>query len=283
MSMSFDEVWRFFRGLKGRRLSTLDQQRPFTLVDVSPTNLTVRVESTGFPRTIRRADFEEAWERLREQGRLARTEIHREISPFNPAYVSTLLAQVPGVRHTISPILLIMGASRETPPPRDLPPQEKPQEARPGAQAPEEDEVPGAEEIEESVADRLAKYGRQIGFQVQKEWRTDIGNRIDLVWAQRVPPHFPGFADGALLPVMGFEIETSWRTRKHIKGDIFNLQDLSASLGVIVLCTGPNDSPGEIQSLRAAAERYIKKLGLRIHVWSDAEVDRLCAAVEGPE
>ena len=74
---------------------------------------------------------------------------------------------------------------------------------------------------------------------------------------------------------VGFEIETSWRSRKHIKGDIFNLQDLSPSLGVIVLCCSANDTPQEIESLRSAAKRYIVKVGLRILVWSDSDVDKL--------
>ena len=43
-------------------------------------------------------------------------------------------------------------------------------------------------------------------------------------------------ADGTLrVPVVAFEVESSWRTRKHIKGDYLNLFDLGASRGVIVL------------------------------------------------
>lgn len=266
--MTFDEVWQHFRQLVGRRFHTLDQRKPFTLIEVGEANLIVRVEETGRPRPIQRAHFEEAWQRLTTLGRLSRTEIQREVSPFNPAYVSTLLAQVPGVTHRVSPIVLMTGGPGYTPPPpRRMPPS-------PPDDLPEEDE-PGSEEIEESVADRLADYGRELGFEVYKEWRTDVGNRIDLVWARSIPSVFPGVGENNLLPVVGFEIETSWRTRKHIKGDIFNLQDLSPSLGVIVLCQGHNDTAQEIESLRAAAKRYIDKLGLRIVVWSDSDVSRM--------
>ncbi len=37
------------------------------------------------------------------------------------------------------------------------------------------------------------------------------------------------------LPIVGFEIESSWRSRKHIKGDVVNLRDLRPLVGVIVL------------------------------------------------
>jgi hypothetical protein len=269
VGLTFDEVWKFLGGLTGRRFHTLDQRRPFTLEEVGSSGLAVRVEATGFLRTIPRAHFEEAWHRLSESGRLSRTEIHREISLFNPAYVAALLAQVPGIQHRVSPIVLIVGEAALV------------EEGAKGTAEPAgtegDEEVPGAEEIEESMADRLVECGRRLGFEVQKEWRTDIGNRIDVVWARPVPRGFPGFAEGALLPVVGFEIETSWRTRKHVKGDIFNLQDLGPSLGVIILCKGPNDSPAEIAGLQAAARRYIGKLGLRIQAWTDADLEQFLA------
>lgn len=267
--MRFDEVWQHFRKLVGQRFHTLDQRKPFTLTEVGQNNLTVRVEETGRSRPIQRAHFEEAWSRLTGSGRLSRSEIHREISLFNPAYVATLLAQAPGVQYRVSPIVLTIGGSGHTPPlPSRMP-------APPPDEPPDEDR-PGSEEVEESVADRLAEHGRRLGFEVVKEWRTDLGNRIDLVWARQMAPNFPAVGNDNLLPVVGFEIESSWRSRKHIKGDIFNLQDLSPSLGVIVLCCGPNDSQQEIESLRATARRYIEKVGLRILVWSDGDVDKLC-------
>src|SRR5215831_4563279 len=267
---TFDGVWEFLRGLSGQRLHTLDQHKPFTLQEVGPSSLTVVVEETGFPRTIRRADCEEAWQRLVQLGRLSRSEIHREISKFNPAYVSSLLSQLPEINYSLSPIVLTLN-SKQTAPLSSK--QISAYKSGITEINSAEDELPETEEAEEHVADRLVAYGHQMGFAVQKEWRTDIGNRIDVVWATPVPQGLPGFSEGDLLPVVGFEVETSWRTRKHIKGDIFNLQDLGPSLGVIVLCKGPNDNPEGIESLRAAAQRYIKKLGLRIQVWSDSDVD----------
>jgi hypothetical protein len=272
--MKFDDVWRHLRSLRGQRFHTLHQEQPFTLHDVAGTNLMVRPESTGNLRPIQRSHFQEAWQRLTQLGRLSRTEIHREISPFNPAYVLTLLAQVPGVTYRLRPIVLTLsslsGPSTDAPstPPQSLP-----------VQVAEQDDPQGNEEIEEPLADRLVACGRQLGYEAVKEWRTDLGNRIDVVWAKPLPTAFPGFAEETLLPVVGFEIESSWRTRKHVKGDIFNLQDLSPALGIIVLCKGRADSDVEIQSLRVAAERYIRKLGLRIHVWSDAHADELWRSI----
>jgi hypothetical protein len=34
--------------------------------------------------------------------------------------------------------------------------------------------------------------------------------------------------------VAGFEIESSWRTRKHVKGDLLDLQDAGVALGVVL-------------------------------------------------
>ncbi len=268
--MTFDDVWALFGTLRGRRLHTLDQQQPFTVEQVAPTSLVVRVERTGNLRPIQRADFEDAWQRLTQMGRLSRTEIHREISRFNPAYVATLLAQIPGVRYTLRPIVLSRAGAPTVPPQAAPPPA-----GGPSAPQLEEDEEPGGEEVEETLADRLAQYGQRAGFEARKEWRTDIGNRIDLVWARPLPAGFPGARQGELLPIVGFEIESSWRTRKHVKGDIFNLQDLSPALGVIVLCKGADDEQDQIDSLRQAAQRYIGKLGLRIQVWTDADVEHL--------
>ena len=54
-----------------------------------------------------------------------------------------------------------------------------------------------------------------------------------MVWLWSPPTPIPGV--DAALPVVAFEVESSWRTRKHVKGDLLNLQDAAVSLGVIVL------------------------------------------------
>ncbi len=120
--MTYDQVWQFLRGMKGQRLATLDQHKAFTLDDVTAGNLIVRGEATGYPRAIPRSQVEEAWNRLSARGKLARTEIARDISRFNPAYVASLLAKIPGVNHTVSPIVLTVSRDvRAQPQPKDEP------------------------------------------------------------------------------------------------------------------------------------------------------------------
>lgn len=53
------------------------------------------------------------------------------------------------------------------------------------------------------------------------------------MWTWTPPTPIPGLDTG--VPVVGFEVESSWRTRKHVKGDLLNLQDAGVALGVIVL------------------------------------------------
>ena len=54
----------------------------------------------------------------------------------------------------------------------------------------------------------------------------------------------------------GFEFESSWRTRKHVKGDYLNLLDLGAAIGVIVLAG--SDDP-RVQRLRQFAETIVAR------------------------
>src|SRR5687767_1664751 len=79
----------------------------------------------------------------------------------------------------------------------------------------------------------LERVGRAHSMRVQREYPVK-GGRIDLVWSWGQVPVELG-VDTPGLPIVGFEIESSWRPRKHIKGDYLNLYDLGASLGVIVL------------------------------------------------
>jgi hypothetical protein len=94
------------------------------------------------------------------------------------------------------------------------------------------------------VVDALARAGRKLGFEVAHEYPVP-GGRIDLVWLLPATIGIPGV--DAPLPAVGFEIESSWRTRKHIKGDYLNLHDLGASLGVIVLLGDGRQGRGHAQ------------------------------------
>lgn len=69
----------------------------------------------------------------------------------------------------------------------------------------------------------LVAKGAELGFDVQREYPVQ-GGRLDLVWLLPAATAMPGPHER--LPVVGFEVESSWRTRKHLKGDWLNLHDL---------------------------------------------------------
>ncbi len=96
------------------------------------------------------------------------------------------------------------------------------------------DEVEGrqASALNAELTALLVDTGRRMGFDVRTEYVLP-GGRLDVVWLWSPPTPIPGV--GEPLPVVAFEVESSWRTRKHVKGDLLNLQDAAVSLGVIVL------------------------------------------------
>ncbi len=92
-----------------------------------------------------------------------------------------------------------------------------------------------------------------------------------MVWTWTPPRPIPGVEED--LPVVAFEVESSWRTRKHVKGDLLNLQDAAVALGVIVLAgADPKDD-----SLRRFATSLVDRPGSRVVVWTDADVRALAA------
>lgn len=123
-----------------------------------------------------------------------------------------------------------------------------------------------AHALNRELTEVLVRAGERAGYQVIPEYPLP-GGRLDVVWA--VPSPIPG-VDGPL-PVVGFEIESSWRTRKHVKGDLLNLQDAGVALGVIVLA-GETDRD---HALRRFAEALVARPGPRILVWTTGDVRAL--------
>jgi hypothetical protein len=123
-----------------------------------------------------------------------------------------------------------------------------------------------ASERGKRVIDTLMTAGRELGLEVQAEYPV-VGGRIDVVWLWRTP------ALPEALPVAGFEVESSWRTRKHLKGDYLNLLDLQPALGVIVLLgEGP-----DVESTRAFARQMVERRPGRMLIWSEADVEALAS------
>lgn len=115
------------------------------------------------------------------------------------------------------------------------------------------------------VISALVEAGSRLGLGTELEYPV-LGGRIDVVWLWEGPGSFP-----ARLPLVGFEVESSWRSRKHIKGDLVNLLELQPALGVIVLLgEGP-----EVESTRQFARDMVGRRASRIEVWDEPKVAAL--------
>jgi hypothetical protein len=122
-----------------------------------------------------------------------------------------------------------------------------------------------APERNQRLAELLADAGLAVGLTVEFEYPVP-GGRIDVVWLWEGPEGFP-----VRLPVVGFEVESSWRTRKHIKGDLLNLMDLQPALGIIVLAgAGPN-----VEATKRFARSMVQRRVCRIEIWDETEVAAL--------
>jgi hypothetical protein len=125
----------------------------------------------------------------------------------------------------------------------------------------------------------LEECGQKLGLKTEREWPIPMG-RIDLIWYLELPVTLPQ-AEVNKIPVVGFELETSWRTRKHIKGDILNLQTISLPVGIIIQQTTERDDPQKVKNLIKNTLAYIKESGRSsIAIWTDREVRSLASTLE---
>jgi hypothetical protein len=129
-------------------------------------------------------------------------------------------------------------------------------------------------ELKEKWVEKLKILSEKLGFVCAEEVATN-GGRVDLVWFHKFRSIIPYFDDR--LPVVGFEIETSWRTRKHIKGDLFNLLELSPACGVILFLSEGFREDLELRGNVEAAKRYISgfKGICRILVLTEKEIEEI--------
>jgi hypothetical protein len=125
-----------------------------------------------------------------------------------------------------------------------------------------------ASALNRELTNLLVEAGSRFGFDVVLEYPVR-GGRLDVVWTWAPSSPFPGLEHP--VPVVGFEIESSWRTRKHVKGDLLNLQDAGVGLGVIVLAgTDPKDV-----GLRRFAALLVDRPGPTVLVWTANDVRAL--------
>jgi hypothetical protein len=127
-----------------------------------------------------------------------------------------------------------------------------------------------ASTLNRELTQLLTEAGSRFGFDVALEYPVR-GGRLDVVWTWQPPFPMPGLERP--VPIVGFEIESSWRTRKHVKGDLLNLHDAGVGLGVIVLAgTDPKD-----EGLRRFAELLVDRPGPTVLVWTAQDVRSLAA------
>jgi hypothetical protein len=139
----------------------------------------------------------------------------------------------------------------------------------------EEGAAAAAANLNRELTRHIVQAGRRLEFDVVTEYPIP-GARLDVVWCWRPPTPLPHF-DGAV-PVVGFEIESSWRTRKHVKGDFLNLQDSGVALGVIVLASSSEKDEG----LRTFACTLVDRPGARVLIWTDDDVRALSEGKPAP-
>jgi hypothetical protein len=129
-------------------------------------------------------------------------------------------------------------------------------------------------EIYEEVIEELQAIGTKLGFKTANGVRME-GGEIDHVWFTAFNTDLPYF--GSKIPIIGFEIETSWRTRKHIKGDIFNLLTMTSAIGVILFLRRGFRTESQFKGNTDAAKRYVQSFagGRKIFVWSEDDVNEI--------
>lgn len=98
--------WLDVKQLVGRKLVTLDEKKPFEVLCITEETIIIHVHSTGRERNIARKEVEGAMTELDMRGEISRTEIQKQHSSRNPAYVAAMLAALPGVTYSLDPIIL---------------------------------------------------------------------------------------------------------------------------------------------------------------------------------
>ena len=128
--------------------------------------------------------------------------------------------------------------------------------------------------LKEKWVKKLEDLALRFGFKCREEVSTN-GGRVDLVWFYELELKLPSI--GNKFPIVEFEIETSWRTRKHIKGDIFNLLELSPAYGIILFLSEGFDQKSKLRGNVEAAKRYVTGYrGIsKIFVWTEKEIEKI--------
>jgi len=106
-------------------------------------------------------------------------------------------------------------------------------------------------EISTDLKKKLKNIADTLNLEQVEEYQIS-GGSVDVVWIKKSEVD-------QNIPVVGIEIETSWRTRKHIKGDIFNLTVLRPILGIILFIKKGFKNESKFIGIVRATEKYVKE------------------------
>jgi len=136
--------------------------------------------------------------------------------------------------------------------------------------------------VAEALLELLEKCGDALGFDVGRNWPTDLG-AVDLVWFHDLGILVPELgripALERRLPVVAFEIEGGGTSPKRVNAASLRLAGLSPALGVVVLGPDSGDD-GSIRALQEAARGWLHRLGTHsLAVWTFEDVRALAGLV----
>ncbi len=129
------------------------------------------------------------------------------------------------------------------------------------------------------LIDLIAKLGQQLGFDVGFEVEASESAYVDVVWFDKsfsfesLGVKTPKIRRHPVLPVAGFEVERkTGLDAKHVKGSVSNLDNLGASMGVLVIGTGNLLNLGKKRPHASKTTTQLEKTLLdRVYRWVYAE------------
>ena len=103
--------WSEIEKLEGRTLCVLARRHPFDVVEVSEGCAVVRPHVRNISRQVPRREVEAAYTDLLASGQITARQIKEIHASFHSAFVSALLAELPGITYSLNPITLYVGAA----------------------------------------------------------------------------------------------------------------------------------------------------------------------------
>jgi len=99
-------VWDRIEYLIGQSLKTLEQNQPFEIMEITPSDIQICIYSTLETRRIKRGIVEAVWLQLASDGCLKESTIQESYSSSNAPFISAILAPMPNVTYRLDPVEL---------------------------------------------------------------------------------------------------------------------------------------------------------------------------------